>query len=201
MSKKAYSPLERQQLRIRLLDAGQALFAQQGLQRTTLARVYGSVGISKTFFYSYFPSKEEFVAQVLFHQQPKLLRHAQGLLDQLPWREAAERFFNDCCYGSRSGFYIMTLEEQQAVYRKLSNRRLREFRETQLGIFRELLGLFGVPAGDWEAMLFANLSVSIIMVRSATPESMPLLFPEAADETARLQIAALVDHLERQRRQ
>ncbi len=59
MSKKAYSQEERIEIREKLLQAGRQLFARQGYRHTTLSEIYGQVGISKNFFYSFFPSKEE----------------------------------------------------------------------------------------------------------------------------------------------
>ena len=79
MAKKSYSVEERQQIRQALLEIGRQLFSQQGCRHTTLPQIYEQVGISKTFFYSFFSSKEEFIEQVLYYQQPKLLAYARSL--------------------------------------------------------------------------------------------------------------------------
>ena len=57
MPKVAYSEEEREKIRTALLTAGLELMAKQGIQRTTVEQIYKKVGISRTFFYSYFPTK------------------------------------------------------------------------------------------------------------------------------------------------
>lgn len=48
----------------------------------------------QNFFYSLFASKEELVPYALRYQQPKLLRYAQKLMDdvKLSWREGSKPF-------------------------------------------------------------------------------------------------------------
>ena len=47
--------------------------------------------------------------------------------------------------------------------------------------------------------LFTNLSLAVMVIRRAIPESLPLLVPEAADAAVDFQIGAIVDCLERMR--
>ena len=55
----AYSEEDRQRIRAALVAAGLELMAKQGIQHTTVEQVYKKVGISRTFFYSFFPTKED----------------------------------------------------------------------------------------------------------------------------------------------
>ena len=80
MSRKAYSDDERKQIRDKLISTGLEFLGTYGVTQTSVENLCKVVGISKTFFYSFFPSKEEFITQVLYHQQPKLLEHAKGLM-------------------------------------------------------------------------------------------------------------------------
>ena len=57
MSRKAYSEEERDLIRSRLMDVAAALFKEKGIRDTNIDEIYTPVGISKTFFYSFFPSK------------------------------------------------------------------------------------------------------------------------------------------------
>ena len=45
--------------------------------------------------------------------------------------------------------------------------------------------------------LFGNLALSMMMVYKAIPDTMPFLFPEAAESMVEFQINALVDEMER----
>lgn len=72
MPKVAYSEEERRQIRDDLIRASLELMAEQGIQHTTVEQIYKKVGISRTFFYSFFPTKEDLVIEALYYQQPKI---------------------------------------------------------------------------------------------------------------------------------
>ena len=111
MPRKAYSDQEREQIRENLLTSVIRSIVERGLVHSSVDRLCEEVGISKTFFYSLFPSKEELVLQALRHQQPQLLRRAQALMDDpaLTWRQGAERFLRDCCYGTKSSIAVLSI--------------------------------------------------------------------------------------------
>ena len=50
------------------------------MRRTTVEQIYEKVGISRSFFYSFFPTKEDLVVEALYMQQPKVLAYARRLL-------------------------------------------------------------------------------------------------------------------------
>ena len=61
MPRKAYSPQEREQVREALMVTVIQCIVERGLIHSSIETLCGKVGISKTFFYSFFPSKEELV--------------------------------------------------------------------------------------------------------------------------------------------
>ena len=197
MPKVAYSKLEREQVREALITTGLELMASQGIRHTAVEQVCKRVEISKTFFYSFFPAKEDLVLQVLYSQQPKLVAHAQRLMDALGWREGVKQFLHDCCYSRRSGFVILDVEEQQALYQCLSRENYQAFQERQANVFAEIWGIFGIRLSREKVKFFSNLGLSMMIVRQAIPDTLPLLFPEVADEVASFQIDSIVDCLEK----
>jgi AcrR family transcriptional regulator len=62
---KGFSDDQRARIRSALLDAGQDLFAQYGLEKTTIADLTGEVGIGTSTFYQFFDSKEALYLAVL----------------------------------------------------------------------------------------------------------------------------------------
>ena len=90
MPKVAYSEAEKAQVREALLTKGLELLAKQGIQHTTVEQIYKAVGLSRTFFYSFFSTKESLIIEALYLQQPRVLVYAQKLMDapSLSWREA-----------------------------------------------------------------------------------------------------------------
>lgn len=199
MPKVAYSEAQREQIRRDLVAVGLELMTKQGIQHTTVEQIYKKVGISRTFFYSFFPTKEDLIVEALYLQQPRILAYVERLTadPDLSWREAAEQFLHACCYGERNGIAVLTIEEQQLLFKRLSSESCRTFREKQCRLFGQVLERFGVQAAPERVALFTNLCLAVMVVRRAIPDTLPLLVPEAADETVAVQIKAIVDVLER----
>lgn len=203
MPKVAYSEEDRVRIREALLTTGLALMAKQGIQHTTVEQIYRAVGISRTFFYSFFPTKEDLIVEALYLQQPRIIEYARRLMSDpaLSWRDGVKRFLHSCCYGEQNGIAVLTIEEQQLIFRRLSEESYRLFREKQARLFGDILECFGIGATRERINLFTNLSLTAMIVRKAIPKTLPLFVPEAADETVAFQISAIVDCLETLRKQ
>ena len=198
MPKVAYSEEDREQIREALVTTALDLMARQGIQHTTVEQVYRAVGISRTFFYTFFPTKEDLIAETLYLQQPKILAFARKLMADptTSWRECVTRFLSACCYGEQNGIAVLTVEEQQLLFRRLSKESFQVFREKQACLFGSILEIFGIKASPARISLFTNLSLTIMVIRRAIPQTLPLFVPEAANETVAFQIRAIVDCLE-----
>ena len=122
MARKAYSDEERAQVKEALMVTMIRCIADRGLIHSSIDVLCGKVGISKTFFYSFFSSKEELVLHALRYQQPRLLDYARQLMEDpaLSWRAGVETFLKNCCYGSESGVAVLSIEEEQQARRCLS---------------------------------------------------------------------------------
>ena len=199
MPKVAYSEEDRVRIRAALVSAGLELMARQGFQHTTVEQIYKKVGISRTFFYSFFPTKEDLIVEALYLQQPRILAYVERLMADpaLSWREAAERFLHACCYGERNGIAVLTVEEQQLLFKRLTPESYQLFREKQRRLFGQILERFAIRADPARVALFTNLSLAAMVIRRAIPDTLPLFVPEAADEAVAVQIGAIVDVLER----
>lgn len=103
MARKAYSEEDRVQVRNALMTTMIQCIADRGLIHSSIDVLCRKVGISKTFFYSFFSSKEELVLYALRYQQPKLLDYARSLMEDpgLSWRAGVETFLKNCCYDNR----------------------------------------------------------------------------------------------------
>ena len=114
MARKAYSEREREQVKETLQTTVIQCIVDRGLIHSSIDVLCKKVGISKTFFYTFFPSKEELVLEALRYQQPKLLQYARQLMEDssLSWREGVEAFLKNCCYGAKSGVAVLSIEEE-----------------------------------------------------------------------------------------
>lgn len=198
MPKVAYSEEDRNHIRTLLITTGLDLMAKQGIQHTTVEQIYRKVGISRTFFYSFFQTKEDFVIETLYWQQPKIIAYVQKLMADpaLNWRDAVKQFLHACCYGEKNGIAVLTVEEQQHIFKRLSKESYQIFRHKQIRLFGEILESFGIKADEKVIGLFTNLSLTAMVIRRALPNTLPLFVPEVADETVDFQLNAIVDALE-----
>ena len=199
MPKVAYSEEDRARIRTQLVAVGLELMAKQGIQHTTVEQVYKKVGISRTFFYSFFSTKEDLIVETLYLQQPKIIQYVQALMSDptMSWRDAVKQFLHACCYGEENGIAVLTIEEQQLIFKRLSTESYQVFRQKQRRLFGEILENFGIKADTARINLFTNLSLTAMVVRRAIPNTLPLFVPEAADETVDFQLNAIVDALEK----
>ena len=199
MARKAYSEEERVAVRNALMATVIQCIVDRGLIHSSIDVLCKRVGISKTFFYTFFPSKEELVLEALRCQQPKLLDYAHQLMDDssLSWRAGVEIFLKNCCYGAKSGVAVLSIEEEQQVRRCLSEEHFQAFRRDQVLFYSRLLAIFGLPVDSIDPRLFGNLALAMMMVQKAIPDTMPFLFPEVAEEMVDFQVKALVDEMER----
>ena len=201
MPRIAYSDEDRKRIRAELVRVGLELMTKQGIQHTTVEQIYKKVGISRTFFYSFFPTKEDLIVETLYLQQPKIIEFAGRLMSDadLSWREAVKRFLYACCYGEKNGIAVLNVEEQQLIFRRLSKESYAVFREKQMRLFGEILRCFGIKAEREDIELFTNISLTVMVIRRAVPDTLPLFVTEAMDDTVNFQINAIVDALEKMR--
>ena len=199
MARKAYSEEDRMQVRNALMATVIQCIVDRGLIHSSIDVLCKRVGISKTFFYTFFPSKEELVLEALRCQQPRLLDYTRQMMENpaLSWRAGVEIFLKDCCYGAKSGVAVLSIEEEQQVYRCLSEENFQAFRRDQVLFYSRLLAIFGLPVDRIDPRLFGNLALAMMMVHKAIPDTLPFLFPEVAEEMVDFQVKALVDEMER----
>ena len=199
MPRKVYSDEEREQVKEALMSTVIQCIVERGLIHSSIETLCRKVGISKTFFYSFFPSKEELVLHALRYQQPRLLNYARQLIEDpaLSWRAGVETFLKNCCYGAKSGVAVLSIEEEQQVRHCLSEENFQAFRQDQVIFYGKLLSIFGLPVDSIDPRLFGNLALSMMMVHKAIPDTMPFLFPEVAEDMVDFQVRALVDEMER----
>ena len=147
----------------------------------------------------FFSTKEDLVLETLYWQQPRIVEYVQKLMADpaLTWRDTVKKFLYDCCYGEKSGIAVLTIEEQQLIFKRLSKESYQVFRQKQRQLFGKILETFGIEADAKRINLFTNLSLTVMVIRRALPDTLPLFVPEAADETIDVQLDAIVDVLEK----
>jgi AcrR family transcriptional regulator len=71
---RAFTGIEKEEIRARLMETGLACFTRYGLKKTTIEDLVKPVKISKAAFYHFFPSKEALFAELLLERFPAMQR-------------------------------------------------------------------------------------------------------------------------------
>ena len=201
MAKRSYSQQDREQIKEQLLQTGLELFAKQGYKNTRLSQIFETVGISKTFFYTFFVSKEELVLHILNYQQEILFQAAKEIMEQAEttWKEKLLHFFSMCIHHKEYGIFIMTQEEEVMVFRNLAPENYQLFQQGQMAFYENLLHIWEIPTEKINPKVLCNLVLSVVITYNSAADSMPFFYSdlEILEETARLQSNYIVTHLER----
>lgn len=161
-----FNEARRAEIRQSLLAAGFDLMRERGLRRLTIDEVTSRAGIAKGTFYSFFPSKEEFVYQIVVKGRTRVATELEELADRAGGKIDRAAFESWLSRMWRDG-----AELYRAVgvdgWRYLSEKwpRERSFspdvdREASEWILSKLDGVS--PHADWRT--FANLQKAIAML-------------------------------------
>lgn len=76
--------IPKNQIRLKLLETGLRLFAQNGYNGTGIKEIVEAVGVPKGSFYNYFKSKEDFTVDIIGFYSDTLATHWDDLLAKGP---------------------------------------------------------------------------------------------------------------------
>lgn len=194
MSRKADSEEERERLRKQLLSITLKSIIERGVVHSSINYLCKELGISKTFFYSFYSSKEELILDAIRYQQPKLIAFAEALMadEKQSWLEALEVFLRRCCEGSQNGIAVLSIEDEQEVYKCLSEDNFKAFQQDQLVFYKKIMEIFTISTDNINPKLFGNMVLAMIMTYKAIPNTMPFLFSDVADEMVEFQLQAIL---------
>jgi AcrR family transcriptional regulator len=109
LARPAYTRLQVDERRRRLLELGARLFATYSYGELSMARIAREAGISKALLYHYFPSKQDYFVATLQQGAEEIARRTEPDADLPPFEALA---------GSLDGF-LGWIEENEPAYRRL----------------------------------------------------------------------------------
>ena len=189
MSRKAYSEEEREGIRVGLMDRAKALFSEKGIRDTNIDEIYTPLGISKTFFYSFFPTKSHLAISIV---EREMARIGELFRDNV-WKYGAENGMRETFREVISGrYYVLSMDDQAYLRSQMTEEDLMRFRNDVIVLFSDMLYTVGVPASGLDPRVFCNLVMSVLTTRMADENSLVLTYPEASDDTTDIQLDTLV---------
>lgn len=158
MSPKLFDLTQREEARVRMLDVGFQLIKEQGMTHASVEKVMKAVGLGKSTFYNFFPSKEMFVYEIIRYQRDRAKKH---FIDVLGDREKmtvpeGKEFLKKIIFSEDSIYQYLTAEDEAKLWAALPP----EYRinaETEREIINTLLTHMEDVRKDIDFKVVANL--------------------------------------------
>ena len=122
MSPKIFIITDREELRVKMLDAGFELIKQYGMTHASVEKITQAAGLGKSTFYNFFSSKEEFVTGIMEYQRDRVKQHFETLLNGREKMTAAEgkEYLKLIVFSQNSIYQYLTVEDMEKLRRASS---------------------------------------------------------------------------------
>lgn len=186
-----FDKVGREKVREQLFEAGFQLIKQYGLKKTSVADISKKAGIATGTFYNFFPSKEEFIYQLMLNRQAIVKKYfdeliAGGKADKEHFRQ----YLRNVYFSDYNIFDYLNESELNMLIARLPEEYWQDNGNDKKTTQWFLENLEGVsPNCDWK--VFVNLSKSISFIRNGKPQ----LYQDKYDETLDIYIDAIVRYV------
>lgn len=110
MPPRVFTVKEREELRIKMLDAGFELIKKHGMTHASVEKITSAAGLGKSTFYNFFLSKEQFVNEIITYQRDRFKQSFNGAL------KGREKMTAD----EGNDFLKMIIFSQDSIYQYLT---------------------------------------------------------------------------------
>ena len=117
MSPKIFALHEREETRIKMLNAGFELIKEHGMTHTSIEKVTKAVGLGKSTFYNFFPSKEMFVYEIMQYQRDRAKQLFMGMLNgrEKMTAEEGKQYLKKIIFSTDSIYQYLTAEDEMKL--------------------------------------------------------------------------------------
>lgn len=114
---RVFSIAEREAYRIRMLEAGFGLIKLHGMTHASVERITRAAGLGKSTFYNFFPSKEQFVLDIMEYQrdQTKVLFDDTLAGRDKMTAEEGRQYFKRLALGQDNIYQYLTPADEQKL--------------------------------------------------------------------------------------
>lgn len=186
-----FDKIGRDKVQENLLDAGFQLIKTQGYKKTSIADIAGKVGIATGTFYNFFPSKEEFLYQLVIYKRSMVKEQFQNLIAEGKiGKEIFRQFLRENYFADNHVFDSLNEKEIGVLSEKRTDEQWKSEsndKKTTKWLIENLEGVN--PQFEWK--VFANLSKSIALIRFWKIR----LYPEEYEITLDIYIEAMIRYV------
>ena len=186
-----FDKIGRDKVRTQLLETGFELIKQYGLKKTSVSDIAKKSGIATGTFYNFFPSKEEFVYQLVLSKRQSVKAAfdeltANGKVD----RERFRIFLRKLYFEDNDVFQYLSDEEINILKARWKSEYWKNEQNDEQTSKWVLGCLTGLKENvNWK--VFANFTKSVSLIRHEKDK----LYPDAYEETIEMLIDALLHYL------
>ena len=192
MSRKSYTREEREAIRASMLHRASEVFSSKGVRDTSLEDVYVPEGISKTFFYTFFPSKTALITEVFRIQSGEILEAVRSSVWEYGSLNGMREVFRDVVEGR---WYIASIDDQVYLRAIMSDEEFNGFKNDRIVLFAEILNILGVPVSRLDPRVFYNMLMSVVWTGRSDSGSVPFLYGEVSKVSTEIMLDHLVDYV------
>ena len=186
-----FDKVGRDRVRIQLLETGFELIKQHGMKKTSVSEIAKKTGIATGTFYNFFPSKEEFIYQLVVYKRQSVKEAfdeltANGKADREKFRQYLCRIYLE----DNDVFQYLSDEEINILRSRWKEEYWKNERNDEQTSKWVLSCLSGLKQDvDWK--VFAYFTKSISLIRHGKEK----LYEEEYEATIEMFIDAIIDHL------
>lgn len=192
MSRKAYSTEERAAIRASMIERAARIFNEKGLRDTSLEEVYIPQGISKTFFYSFFPSKTSLILEVYEKESSEILEEVRDNIARLGRNEGLKASVQDMIAGK---WFIATFDDQIYMKGIMTEQEFAGFKSDRIVLMAKILHLAGVPVDSLDPRIFYNMLITVVWAGRSEMLTIPFVYSEVGQETTDILVDRLMDYI------
>ena len=186
-----FDKMGRDKVRIQLLETGFELIKQHGMKKTSVSEIAKKTGIATGTFYNFFPSKEEFIYQLVVYKRQSVKAAFEELTaNGKAGREQFRRYLRRIYLEDNDVFQYLSDEEINILRSRWKEEYWKNERNDEQTSKWVLSCLSGLKQDvNWK--VFANFTKSISLIRHGKDK----LYEEEYEATIEMFIDAIIDHL------
>ena len=186
-----FDKMGRDKVRIQLLETGFELIKQHGMKKTSVSEIAKKTGIATGTFYNFFPSKEEFIYQLVVYKRQSVKAAFEELTaNGKAGREQFRRYLRRIYLEDNDVFQYLSDEEINILRSRWKEEYWKNERNDEQTSKWVLSCLSGLKQDvNWK--VFANFTKSISLIRHGKEK----LYEEEYEATIEMFIDAIIDHL------
>lgn len=117
MRTRTFSEEEKVEIKIRMMEIGMPLLKEKGMLHMSITKLTEAVGIGKSTFYNFYPSKEAFVDNMLeFHREHIMKKLKEGLQGREKYsKEEGREILNNMILDANNLYQKFSVDDERSL--------------------------------------------------------------------------------------